>query len=63
MKVPLSSRCAKLLLRLNPFTRLKVMCLGYNEDFENFTELVWCDDKDLDFYDRISYPKFQLWFV
>ena len=40
-----------------------VMCRGYGEDFENFTELVWEDDKDLDFADKESYPQFQLWYV
>lgn len=29
----------------------------------NFTELVWQDDKDLCFYDRETYPQFQLWLV
>lgn len=38
-----------------------VMCRGYNEDDANFTELVWQDDKDLDFGDRQSYPEFQIW--
>ena len=37
------------------------MCRGYNEDDANFTELVWQDDKDLDFGDRQSYPEFQIW--
>lgn len=37
------------------------MCKGYNEDYENFTELVWEDDKDMDFYDEGTYPQFQLW--
>jgi len=61
MEIPLSPFFAKLILRLNPFGRLLVMCKGYNEDCENFTELVWKDDKYLDFYDRESYPEFQLW--
>ena len=52
---------AKLLLRLNPFRQVLVMCRGYSDDFENFTELVWADDKDLDFYDKECYPEFQLW--
>jgi len=39
------------------------MCLGYGDDIEQFTELVWQDDKLLDFSDRASYPKFQLWYV
>lgn len=61
MEIPLSPFLAKLILRLNPFCRLFVMCKGYSEDYENFTELVWKDDKDLDFYDRETYPAFQLW--
>lgn len=38
-----------------------VVCRGYNEDDANFTELVWQDDKGLDFCDRQSYPEFQIW--
>lgn len=61
IEIKLAPFWAKLILRLNPFNRVKVMCLGYGEDFEQFTELVWEDDKYLNFYDRESYPKFQLW--
>jgi len=39
------------------------MCRGYSEDLESFTELVWEDDKHLDFSDRETYPQFQLWYV
>jgi len=39
------------------------MCKGYNEDYDNFTELVWKDDKDLDYSNRASYPQFQIWFI
>ena len=49
-------------LWLNPFMSLRVMCRGYSEDLENFTELVWQDDKDLDFFDQETYPQFQLWY-
>jgi len=63
IEIKLSPFLAKLILRINPFSRFKVMCLGYGEDFKQFTELVWEDDKDLDFYDKKSYPKFQLWYV
>ena len=52
---------AKMILRFNPLRQTIVVCKGYNEDYENFTELVWEDDKDLDFYDKESYPEFQLW--
>ena len=61
MEITLYSFLAKIILRLNPFTRFKVMCRGYSEDLENFTELVWDDDKHLDFFDRVTYPNFQLW--
>ncbi len=63
MAINLSPQFAKIVLRFNPFIRLKVMCRGYNEDLENFTELVWQDDKNLDFDDRETYPQFQLWYV
>lgn len=63
MKITISPLLAKIFLRFNPFKKIFVMCRGYNEDFENFTELVWQDDMNLDFYDRETYPEFQLWFI
>lgn len=63
MTIDLSPKLAKIILRINPFTRLKVMCRGYGEDLKNFTELVWEDDKDLDFFDKETYPQFQLWIM
>ncbi|MDD4625233.1 MAG: hypothetical protein PHC82_02835 [Candidatus Pacebacteria bacterium] len=63
MEINISPFWAKIILRLNPFNKLLVMCKGYNEDYNNFTELVWEDDKYLDFNDKISYPKFQLWML
>lgn len=62
LQLPLTPFLAKALLRFNRCDRFKVMCLGYGEDFEQFTELVWEDDKDLDFHDQDTYPKFQLWY-
>ena len=64
MGIPLHPFLAKLFLRIIPYRlshRVLVVCKGYSEDYENFTELVWADDKDLDFYDRDTYPEFQLW--
>lgn len=61
MEIPLSPFFAKLILRFIPYTIshcLIVACHGYSEDYENFTELVWEDDKNLDFYDRKTYPEF-----
>ena len=53
---------AKIILRFNPFDKIIVVCKGYNEDYDNYTELVWEDDKDLDFYNNETYIQFQLWF-
>jgi hypothetical protein len=61
MAIKISPGIAKIILGLNPFRTVMVMCRGYNDDDENFTELVWKDDKHLDFFDRIAYPEFQLW--
>jgi hypothetical protein len=61
MVIKLSPFWAKIILRLNPFRRALVMCKGYSEDYKNFTELVWEDDKYLDFYDSDTYPEFELW--
>ena len=63
MAINLCPFFAKLILWLNPFHCALVMCKGYSEDYENFTELVWEDDKNLNFYDRKTYPEFQLWFL
>lgn len=63
MEIKLLPFFAKIILCFNPFSRLKVMCRGYNEDFENFTELVWQDDKYLDFTDKVAYPQFELWYM
>lgn len=66
MTLNISPFFAKLVLRFAPYIlahRILAMCLGYNEDYKNFTELVWEDDKNLDFFDRKSYPQFQLWLV
>ena len=63
MEINISPFWAKIILRLNFVDKLLVMCKGYNEDYDNFTELVWEDDKNLDFYDRESYSEFQLWCI
>ncbi|OGZ67185.1 MAG: hypothetical protein A3D35_03630 [Candidatus Staskawiczbacteria bacterium RIFCSPHIGHO2_02_FULL_34_9] len=61
MEIKISPFFAKLILQLNPFNRLLVVCRGYSEDYENLTELVWEDDKNLEFYDIKTYPEFRLW--
>ncbi len=61
MEFTISPFLAKFILRLNSLSRIMVVCRGYSEDYINFTELVWDDDKHLDFFDQISYPQFQIW--
>ncbi len=61
MAITINPFLAKTILMINPFKKILVVCKGYNEDYENFTELVWEDDKYLDWYDHETYPQFQLW--
>jgi hypothetical protein len=63
MEIKLLPFFAKLILQFNPFCRIFVMCKGYSEDYKNFIELVWEDDKYLDFYDKEIYSEFQLWYI
>jgi len=61
MGISLTPMQAKIILCINRSSRFLVVCKGYGEDFENFTELVYPDDRHLDFFDQESYPEFQLW--
>jgi hypothetical protein len=61
MAINLTPFFAKMILRINPFRRILVVCSGYGDDYKNFTELGWQEDKDLDFYEKDLYPQFQLW--
>lgn len=63
MEIPLSPFFAKLILKFNTFKHILVVCKGYNEDYENFTELVRRDDNDLDFFDKEYYPEIRLWIL
>ncbi len=59
--VQLTPPQAKAILRRNTSPDILVMCRGYNDEDDQFTELVWEDDAELDFEDQVSYPEFQLW--
>ncbi len=61
LAIPLTPQQARAILKHNTSPAISVMCRGYNEDTEQFTELVWSEDADLDFNDQSSYPEFQLW--
>ena len=60
MEITITPFVAKLILKFNSFKKVLIMCRGYSEDYDNFTELVWEDDKYLDFFDNKSYPQFQI---
>ncbi len=61
MWCPLHRRLARTFLWLRTAPFVFVMCRGYNEEDDVFTELVWEDDRDLEFRNKDSYPEFQLW--
>lgn len=61
MEITISPFLAKFILHFNPLRRAMVVCRGYSEDMENFTELVWADDYHLDFGNQEDYPEFRLW--
>jgi len=61
MRIILNPLFAKIILRLNPFRKLIVVCKGYDGDDENYTELVWEDDQYIDFYEKELYFDFELW--
>ncbi len=59
--IPLAPHEARVAFWENNSPHVRIMCRGYNDDDENFTELVWEDDWNLDFDDTVTYPEFQLW--
>lgn len=61
MQISLHRRIARSVLWLRTEPIARVMCRGYNQEFNEFTELIWKDDSDLEFWDKNSYPEFQLW--
>jgi hypothetical protein len=38
-----------------------LVCKGYSEDYELFTELYWDEDKELDFNSDTQYQDFRIW--
>lgn len=47
-------------IRYFPKTHFDLMCLGYSDDYIDFTELDWIEDSDLDFSDN-KYTEFRLY--
>lgn len=61
IKVPRFS-CKTVLFLSKFFSKSKfdLMCLGYGEDYEDYTGLDWCEDRELSFYD-MRYSDFRLY--
>jgi hypothetical protein len=47
---------------LFPCKKIMLVCKGYGEDYEFYTELCWKEDKELDFINDKTYQDFKLWF-
>ena len=41
--------------------KILLVCKGYGEDYELFTELCWEEDKELDFKNSTQYQDFRIW--
>lgn len=64
MEIKINKYCVRFLLyilRLLPENKILVVCKGYGEDYELFTQLNWEEDNDLDFVSDNQYCDFQLW--
>jgi hypothetical protein len=42
--------------------KVLLVCKGYGDDYELYTELCWEDDKGLDLFRDQVYQDFKLWF-
>lgn len=61
MDININPMFTKFILYLTQFTnKVIVVCKGYNEDYDNYTELVWDDDKDININD---YEDYRLWIL
>lgn len=49
------------LLNILNCQKMLIVCKGYGEDYESYTELCWEEDKELDFKNDIQYQDFRIW--
>lgn len=64
MKISLNKNIVKFFLYVSQFlpeNKFLVVCKGYGEDNELFTQLNWQEDSELDFVNDIQYSNYQLW--
>jgi hypothetical protein len=52
---------AKTILKINQLRSELVTGKGYKKDYNNFTELIWKNCRNMDFYDGETYHQFQPW--
>lgn len=65
MEIKINRLFAKpILFTLNLFHCKKVLlvCKGYGDDFEYYTELSWEEDKELNLFNDKTYQDFRVWF-
>jgi hypothetical protein len=64
MEVNVSRRFVKpflFLFKILGCQKMLLVCKGYSEDYELFTELNWDEDKELDFNSDTQYQDFRIW--
>ncbi|MGX7687433.1 hypothetical protein ACWA1C_09740 [Flectobacillus roseus] len=49
------------MLHILRFKKVLLVCKGYGEDYELFTELTWEDDRDLNLKNDTQYEDFRIW--
>ena len=49
------------LTKIFPENKVLIMCKGYGDDHEFYTQLSWNEDSDLDFVTDNQYYDFELW--
>ena len=64
MEISINKFVVRFLLFLSQFfpeNKFLVVCKGYGEDYELFTQLNWDEDKEFDFIKDTQYCNYQLW--
>jgi hypothetical protein len=64
MEININKNIVKYLLYVSQFlpeNKFLVVCKGYGEDYDLFTQLNWQEDNELDFVNDTQYSNYQLW--
>lgn len=49
------------LLKMIRYQKIVLVCKGYGEDYELYTELSWEEDSELEFKNDTQYQDFRIW--